>query len=482
MDAVATDLIDIERRDANQEAIRLYQLAHDTAALNEIGSRIKNSQTSQACCQQIANRLHEYIADLQNQQNQPAADGLEIYVALADGNAQPQVTAISQADSPPNKSPLVESVAAAIGECLCRQGNAVWPTETNDRHALRCHRRLSEQHSRPNLMTIPLHDGEGKLQAAVMVACQSELTLRARRFCFSLAESLGSTLALVKRAEQNRLQRFLSMTCESLRTRKAKIAMQLAGVIFLIGLVPLPYRIPADCEVQPATRRFVCSPFDSQLKNCLVEPGDFVAANEIVARLDEREMRMELSEVEAEFHRSSRELDGYVAAHESGLARLAQLETDKLQARHQLLNHRTENLELRSPIDGMVISGDLKKAEGMPLETGQTLFEIAPLQQLIIELLVPEDDIRYLKTGLDVSIRLDAFPFARWCGIIDRIHPAAEIRNDDNVFVATVLLENPNGKLRPGMQGSAKITSVWRPISWNVLHKPAIRCLRWLGW
>ena len=118
----------------------------------------------------------------------------------------------------------------------------------------------------------------------------------------------------------------------------------------------------------------------------------------------------------------------------------------------------------------------------MPLETGQSLFEVAPLEKLSVDIFLPEDDVRYAQVGQSVSIKFDSYPFESFQGQLHRIHPAAEIKDAENVFVATVLMDNPEGKLRPGMKGDAKCQSVWRPIWWNLMHKPAAKCMRYFGW
>ena len=75
-----------------------------------------------------------------------------------------------------------------------------------------------------------------------------------------------------------------------------------------------------------------------------------------------------------------------------------------------MLEHRSENLEVRSPIDGIVIGGDLKRAEGVPVQVGQTLFEVAPLASMDVEIEIPGGEIALLKGGLPVQVVLDAFP------------------------------------------------------------------------
>ena len=83
---------------------------------------------------------------------------------------------------------------------------------------------------------------------------------------------------------------------------------------------------------------------------------------------------------------------------------------------------------------------------------------------------------------MPVTIKLDAYPFESLVGTIQRIHPRAEVIGDECVFVAEVVLENEQGILRPGLNGSAKIRAHAYPLGWNLFHRSweTVRC--WLIW
>ena len=469
----------IRNWDERQLSGGYIQLAEDTAALVDLRSKIEKADTVEGCCGQIANQLKDY---LQKRMGQQGIESPTVYAATVDSSGQSKLVAVSGADALPEDASLVEGIESAFNECLCRNKVAIWPAESTDRHAMLCHQRLTRLLQVENLQTVPLHDSEGQIVAAVTLASASPISERVQRLLTSTAQPFGSTLELVKRAEQNQLQKMINSMRDSLKTNKTRTVLKCLAAVLLIGLIPMPYQVATQCELQPLQRRYVCAPFSAHLGDCSVEPGDIVQQNQVLATLDEREIRMELAQVEADFHQATKKMDGLVAAHESGEARLASLEAESLRARNDLLLHRSENLRLKSPISGMVIEGDHRDNLGMPLESGQSLFQISPLDSLNVELFVSDADVRYVESGMSATIRLEAFPFESWSGTIERIQPAAEIHNDESVFVATVQVDNPEGKLRPGMTGSAKISSVWRPIAWNWLHQPVARCMRWLGW
>ena len=69
-----------------------------------------------------------------------------------------------------------------------------------------------------------------------------------------------------------------------------------------------------------------------------------------------------------------------MAAGKTAAAQIDQLEIQRQEVKRQLLERRLANLEIKSPIDGIVVAGDLQRSEGVPVNVGQVLYEVAPLR------------------------------------------------------------------------------------------------------
>ncbi len=147
----------------------------------------------------------------------------------------------------------------------------------------------------------------------------------------------------------------------------------------------------------------------------------------------------------------------------------------------QLLESRIKNLDIKSPAAGIVVSGDLERTEGAPVKAGQAMYEIAPLDRMIVEAEVRDEDVANVAVGQKVAVKLDAYPSTVWKGTIDKIHPRSEIRDSNNVFIAEVRLDQGGEALRPGMKGSATITTTSHTLLWILLHKAWYTSLKWLG-
>jgi multidrug efflux pump subunit AcrA (membrane-fusion protein) len=408
----------------------------------------------------------------------------QVVLGLCGDRRTCRVAAVSGAGHIDRRSDRVRALEAVCDEAVVRGELTVWPPRNEaDRHAMMAHKHLAGAAAAGCVVSAPIIDELGVLQGAWVFLGDRQFCERSHAVRLVEAGSplVGSCLALLKRAERSRLRKWVHGAGRALRQWTGWALLLVVALLVAAMFVPLPYRVNCDCELQPVVRRYVAAPFDATLERSFVEPGDLVAARQLLAKIDGREIRWELAGVVAERTRAAKQRDGHMATHEYGEAELARYEMERLDQKARLLEHRGNDLELCSPIDGIVISGDLKKAEGVPLTVGQTLFEIAPLDRMVVEIAVPEDDVRHVNVGLDVEVVFDAFPRERFTGALARIHPRSETKETQHVFIGEFELDNPHHLLRPGMHGTATITTRPRPLGWNLFHKPWEKLLYWLG-
>lgn len=379
-------------------------------------------------------------------------------------------------------SDAARAMEAALNEAIVRDALTVYPTTGEaERHGLLAHQQLMPEGS---VISSPLRDPSGVVRGAWLFVGDADFAgdSRRRNLLQAMSGPVGSSLEIVRRAERGFLSRMARQTREFMQTRKGLAAVAAVAVAALLLMMPVPHRVKCLCELKPVVRRFLAAPFDGRLEASFVEPGDLVAKNQLLARLDGREIRWELAGATADYNRAAKQRDGRLAAQELGAAKVLAFEMERLQLKMQLLQHRTENLEIVSPIDGIVISGDLKKVEGVPVSVGQTLFEIAPLDRMIVEVGIPEEDVSYVPAGASLTMTLDAYPGREWEGSLERVHPRSEIKETSHVFVGEFTLADSSLPLRPGMQGQARIACGRQPLAWVLFHRPWEKLRLWLGW
>ena len=447
-----------------QEFLRAQSETNSAAALIELLANVESCDNLGLACSTLVNQLQRYLGCKQ------------VILGLCRRNQKScQLQSISGTLDFDSRSERVRLIQAAFDEAIVRGSLSVWPPlSESDRHALMTHKQLAASMSSGSVVSSLIRDEEGRVQGAWLFLGDDRLRKESENINFIQASErcIGSCLHLLQRAELGRFNRLMTKLLSVPRRWKGGTACVAALLLSALMAVPFPYKVKCQCELQPVLRRFVAAPFDGSLENTFVEPGDVVSKNQLLAKMDGREVRWELAGVSADFNRAAKQRDSHLADHAFGAVQLSNFEMERLELKTRLLKHRGERLDIRSPSDGIVINGDLKKAEGMPVAIGQTLYEIAPLDNMLVEVAIPEDDIAHVSTGLPVQIVIDAYPDKVWRGTLGRIHPRSEIKEHEHVFIGQVNLKNDDKVLHPGMQGRAKIIGCDHPLGWNLFHKP----------
>lgn len=331
----------------------------------------------------------------------------------------------------------------------------------------------------------PLRNANGEVFGAV-------LCMRDTEHSDSLADQIplpvetqnliGQNLWLLKASEPHSLVRTLGLHRIGKRWYRHPFVWSTCIALLLLMLLPMPLKVKCDCQVQPRHRRYVCVPYEGRLEQALTEPGEIVKKGELLARMDGRDIRFEIAGLTAELQRTEKDADAALAAFDTAASQIAGLEAKRLQLQIDVLQQRLENLEIRSPVDGIVMGGDPRKLEGARLSMGETLIEVAPVDEMVVELSISDDDISHVEKGQEVSYRLSAHPWRTLEGPISLIHPRSETRDNKNVFIAEVALKNDGQEIRPGMYGRAKIRADYHPLGWNLFHKSWEHLVTWLAW
>ncbi|KAA5545910.1 efflux RND transporter periplasmic adaptor subunit [Roseiconus nitratireducens] len=253
-------------------------------------------------------------------------------------------------------------------------------------------------------------------------------------------------------------------------------------LVLLLSIWPVSYRVRCSVVVRPQHSRVVSAPFDATLLSSQVQPGDPIRQGDTLFVLDGRPIRLELESLDAEIGQAEKERDIAMVGGRVADAQQARLKATELQRRKELLLDRLEQLQVVSPIDGVVVSGDLDQSIGATLKMGQTVLELAPLDQMVVELEIPDHEIGFIQPNTVARIRLNAGGGDAIEKPLDRLYPAAEVRDDQNVFVACVNLPNADRKLRPGMRGDAIAYGPVRPWLWSMVRTGWERTLWWIGY
>jgi GAF domain-containing protein/multidrug resistance efflux pump len=269
------------------------------------------------------------------------------------------------------------------------------------------------------------------------------------------------------------------------RKRQGAILGGIAAAILLLIFCPLPLRISGTAVVAPQSVVTLAAPVEGNIANVYAREGQHVSRGEVLGTMDDWSWRNQLTAAQAKYEAAMLAMQGDLARH-APQAGEERTQADYLRAEMERTRLRIANAQLRSPIDGVVMTPDLQNAVGEHLDAGGTFAQVLNLASARINIAVDQQDAHLVKAGQTAAVKLDSFPAQTLHGQVFSISPEARPSGDSRVFYAHVLLPNGNAELRTGMDGRAKISAGFRPAGYVLLRAPALwlweKLWDWIGW
>lgn len=248
--------------------------------------------------------------------------------------------------------------------------------------------------------------------------------------------------------------------------------LALAGAVLLMLLVgvDVPYRVSAKAVIEGELRRATVAPFDGYIDQAPVRAGDVVKRGQLLARLLDRDLRLEQARWTAERDVAQRKLRQASAAQDRATMAMVSAQIEQAQAQLSLVEEKLARTALTAPFDGVVVTGDLAPLLGSPVEQGKLLFEIAPLDRWRVLLEVDERDIGWLQPGQRGDLAVAGIPNATTAFVVRQVTPISNSQEGHNYFRVEARIDAPSPRLRPGMEGIGKVAVGKRSLLWIWTH------------
>jgi hypothetical protein len=204
------------------------------------------------------------------------------------------------------------------------------------------------------------------------------------------------------------LWRALGRASWVLRARTLPKTLGVLGLVsaVILGLifVKKDFTLEAEGTLLPIERREVFAPIDGEVAKVEVDHNKEVKKGDVLVRLKNRELEIQLTDVMGQKSTNRAEafrVKGQLRLRNLELSerRALEAELNKLETEYKVLVEkeklylsRKSELDVRSPIDGRVVSWDVEKTlRSRPIMTGQVLLEVADLDEpLFLEVELPE--------------------------------------------------------------------------------------------
>jgi membrane fusion protein (multidrug efflux system) len=189
-----------------------------------------------------------------------------------------------------------------------------------------------------------------------------------------------------------------------------------------------------------------------EVRRILVEEGDQVRAGQVLAVLDDRQLRLQAAQTRAALAKSERDFNRQVELHEKGLVSAGAFEglkydLDNQRAADDIARLSLSYSDIRAPFAGVVSARHVKL--GQEIAVGTSMFRVTDPTPLKAAVYVPERELARLKIGQAASISVDALAGRAFPAIVKLVGPTVDAATA--TFKVTLEVNDPKGDLKPGM-------------------------------
>jgi multidrug efflux pump subunit AcrA (membrane-fusion protein) len=398
------------------------------------------------------------------------------------------VLAVSHAAWFDERAGIVNLAAQAMHEAFDQRQRIVWPVpQAHGTLVSNAHQRYADEAGSVALCSLPLVGASG-VAGVMMLERDRAFSTQELDYLDSLALGLAQALEMKREAEQGAAARALRTARRwlGLATDSGHPALKLGlgvalVVLLLLAIVPAPFRISSQALVEGAVQRAAVAPFEGYLREAPARAGDKVKAAQVLAVLDDKDLRLERVRWESELQVAlQKEREGMAKGNRVDQS-LAAAQANQARAQLDLVLGKLERINVVAPFDGVVVKGDLSQQLGSPLEQGKVLFELAPLDAWRVILKVDERDIGYVKPGAGGELVLSSMPGSAWPFTVKKLTPIAVAEDGRNYFRVEAELGDKAPKLSPNMEGVAKVDAGRASLLW-MWTRPLVDWLRLTWW
>lgn len=262
-----------------------------------------------------------------------------------------------------------------------------------------------------------------------------------------------------------------------------------AGLALLIFIPPFASRVSTDLVLEPGRLAPLRAEAGGKVSLVLVRQGDEVKPGQVLAILEDPEIQAQAQIVAAQLALASSNLRQNEGSDPQKAAQAAR-ERSRLQQELAIARKDVDALQIRAPFAGVITTPEVEQKVGEYLSPGDEFCRVVDRSTMRARVLVRDWELEDVRPGTPARIKVLPFPYRTYSGHVDQILPAAaedrpvtqphklERMGQEltNYFAVVVEFPNPDGSLREGMTGTARISAKSSPLAW----KAGRESWRWL--
>ena len=390
-----------------------------------------------------------------------------------------KVCAVSHSAQFDRRANLLRAVEVAMEEAVDQAETVVFPPERENRAVVvHAHEALLRESEAGSAATFPLVSGSQIVGALTLERAPGyRFDVPSLDICEAVVAIAGPIIEL-KRQNEEGLPVHAAKSAEGLWKKLAgpghaglKLGViAFAAVATFLAFATGDFRVSANSTVEGVVQRAVTAPYNGYIKEAAYRAGDTVTAGQVIGKFEDRDLvleRLKLASQRDQYLKQHREA---MATHDRAQAEMIGAQVAQSEAQLALVEEQLARSQMTAPFDGFIVSGDLSQSLGSPVERGQVLFEVAPLDGFRIALQVDERDIAYVAVGQTGELTVSSIPGERFGFKVTKTTPVNTAKEGRNFFRVEAQLAGAAGRLRPGMEGIGKIYVDERHLFWIWTH------------
>jgi len=206
-----------------------------------------------------------------------------------------------------------------------------------------------------------------------------------------------------------------------------------------------------------------------------VEEGDVVRKGQILVKLDDSELRLEMERARAQMENARSVYERSKEMFEKNLISKEQYDNARYQyetarAQYESAKLQLEYATIRAPVSGVITSRMVEI--GDYVTANRVLYTMADYDTLLARIYVPEKDIVKIRPGQRARIQVEAYPDREFTGRVKMISPVVDPAS--GTVKVTVEIVRRNQPLLPGMFATVYIVTETHPRAMVIPKKALI--------
>ncbi|NJN39586.1 MAG: GAF domain-containing protein [Gammaproteobacteria bacterium] len=279
-----------------------------------------------------------------------------------------RIDAVSHSAQFKERTNLMRAVAAAMEEAIDQGTTVAYPPVGRATPAVaRAHELLIQSHGTGACVSIPLTGGRQGIGAITLERpAQRPFDAETIEIGEAVAGLAGPMLNTHRREDQWLVARAFEKAGDTMRKvfgpRHAGLKLAAIVLALLIAFMAIgkgSFRVAGTTTLEPLVQQAAVAPFDGYIREAPARAGDVVKQGAVLARLDDRELRLERLKWMAQQEEYSKQFRQAMADRNPAQVQIVTAQLEQARAQAARIADQLERTTVSAPFDGIVVSGDL---------------------------------------------------------------------------------------------------------------------------